>query len=188
MIDSILSKYLKNFTQRSHGNFSSKHIVQAVNSQELRMRISVTLIALCIFIFSVGCQANSDIPETPSDDVSTSVPPPDQGDTTPMSSSIPTPADAGLQNLIAKAKEDLAQRLSISTNQLSLIEATGVTWPDSSLGCPQEGMVYTQVLTPGYLILLEHDGTTFEYHASHRDTVITCENPSPPVPGTPENT
>ena len=100
----------------------------------------------------------------------------------------PLPVDAGLQNLIEKARADLANRLTVSANEISLVEATSVTWPDSSLGCPQEGMVYTQVLTPGYLILLEQGGTTFEYHAGNRDTITTCENPSLPVPGSPGNT
>ncbi|HET6596256.1 MAG TPA: hypothetical protein VFG81_11565 [Anaerolineales bacterium] len=98
------------------------------------------------------------------------------------------PANAGLQALIDKAVADLAQRLTVSTNEIALLEAKSVTWPDSSLGCPQKDMVYTQVLTPGYLILLEHDGTTYEYHASSGNTVTTCVNPSPPVPGSPGNT
>ncbi|HET9909786.1 MAG TPA: hypothetical protein VFQ23_24270 [Anaerolineales bacterium] len=105
-----------------------------------------------------------------------------------MSTSIPTPADANLQNLVGKARADLANRLAVSTNEINLIEATSVTWPDSSLGCPQEGMVYAQVLTAGYLILLEQGGTTYEYHASGGDTIVTCDNPSSPVPGSPGNT
>jgi hypothetical protein len=56
------------------------------------------------------------------------------------------------------------------------------------LGCPQKGMAYAEVLTPGYLILLEYGGTTYEYHASQGGTVVTCKNPSPPVLATPGNT
>lgn len=97
------------------------------------------------------------------------------------------PADAALQNLIDKAIVDLAQRLSISANEIVLLEATSVVWPDGSLGCPQEGMVYAQVLTPGYLIRLRSGVQEFEYHASRDTTVIYCENPTPPVPGTPSD-
>jgi hypothetical protein len=113
---------------------------------------------------------------------------PPQGASTPMSPNLPTPAASGLEDLIQKAKEDLARRLSISTNEINLVEARDVIWPDSSLGCPQKGMVYAQVLTPGYLILLEHGGNTFEYHTSKRSDIINCNNPSPPVPGIPDNT
>jgi hypothetical protein len=102
-----------------------------------------------------------------------------------MSPSPSTPTASGLQNLIEKAKEDLTQRLSISVTQISLVEATEVVWPDSSLGCPQEGMAYTQVLTPGYLILVEASGKIYEYHANRATYVNFCENPSSPVPGLP---
>lgn len=105
-----------------------------------------------------------------------------------MPSNLPTPFAPGLEGLIDRAKADLAQRLTVSASEITLVDAQSVTWPDSSLGCPQEGMAYAQVLTPGYLILLVHGSNTFEYHASQRDCIVTCENPSPPVPDIPSNT
>ena len=108
--------------------------------------------------------------------------PPTQGDVTPMIPSTPN-----LEKLIAKATDALAQQLSIPASQISLIEATEVMWSNSSLGCPQEGMAYADVLTPGYLILLGYNGNTFEYHAG-KDSIVTCKNPSPPVQGSPSNT
>jgi hypothetical protein len=149
------------------------------------MKIIISLITVWIFIFIVGCQSNTVDTETPLEDLASPVAPPTQGDITQMPTSLPTPADTGIQNLIEKAKEDLAQRLAVSANEINLVEATSVTWPDSSLGCPQKGMVYTQVLTSGYLILLEANGNMYEYHANRNTYVIFCENPSPPVPGTP---
>jgi hypothetical protein len=85
--------------------------------------------------------------------------------------------------LIKAAKEDLAQRLNMPVAQISLAEAKSVVWPDSSLGCPQPGLLYTQVLTDGYLFLLEAQGKTYEYHANRDTSIIYCENPSPPIPG-----
>ena len=102
-----------------------------------------------------------------------------------MTPSLPTPANPSLQNLIDRAVADLAQRLFVPAAQIQLVEASPVVWPDSSLGCPQEGMVYAQVLTPGYLIRLNANNTEYEYHASRGTEVIFCENPSPPVQGTP---
>ena len=181
MIDSILSKYLKNFTKRSHGNLSSKHIVQAVNSQELRMRISVSLMALCIFIFSIGCQATPVDTETPLDNISSPVAPPNQGDTTQVPPSQSTPIASGLESLIEKATEDLSQRLSISITQISLVEMTEVEWSDSSLDCPQPGMDYLQVITPGYRIVLEASGNRYEYHSNRDAYIIYCDNANPPI-------
>ena len=97
-----------------------------------------------------------------------------------MTPSLPTPADPSLQSLVEKAKSDLGQRLSISLTQINLVELTEVEWSDSGLGCPQPGMDYLQVITPGYLILLEVNAQTYEYH-SNRDTYfVYCENQSPP--------
>ena len=94
-----------------------------------------------------------------------------------------TPVSPQLQNLIDKAMEDLAQRLSISASQINIIDAREVVWPNSSLGCPQPGMMYAEVLTPGYLILLNTNGVSYEFHAGRNSDIFLCENPAPPVPG-----
>jgi hypothetical protein len=160
------------------------------------LRIIVSLIVLWGFLLSAGCRANPvDVeappeipPSTVAEPTSTPIPvSPPQGDPQ-MTPSSTSPANTSLQSLIDTAISDLAQRLSIPAPQIKLVETSPVTWPDSSLGCPQPGMVYAQVLTPGYLILLEADGKIYEYHAN-RDTYVSfCENPSPPVPGTPADT
>ena len=55
--------------------------------------------------------------------------------------------------LIIQAKEDLAERLDISPNQIALLSFEEVVWPDSSLGCPQPGMRYIQVPKDGAEVL-----------------------------------
>ena len=143
----------------------------------------LTIIGWAVLFFS-GCSPMIG-PNTPSEiavvtatqEASTS---PTEGDMTEMPSSLSTPLDPGLQALIEKAKEDLAQRFSISLSQIQLAQISEVEWSDSSLGCPQPGMDYLQVITPGYLILLEVNAQTYEYH-SNRDTYfVYCENQSPP--------
>ena len=111
-----------------------------------------------------------------------------QGDILNMTAIPSTPAAPNLHGLIQKAKEDLAQRLSISVDQINGIDAKAVIWSNSSLGCPQSGMVYADVLTPGYLILLNANGQDYEYHAGKGSTIFLCENPTPPVEGQPGNT
>ena len=106
----------------------------------------------------------------------------------PMNQPTRSPIPSGLEFLIEKAKEDLTHKLSIQTTQINVLDAREVMWSDSSLGCPQPGMVYSQVLTPGYLILLEANNKEYEYHAGKGSDVIYCENPSPPVPGMPGDT
>ena len=112
---------------------------------------------------------------------------PTQEDETQTNPSLPIPAVPGLQSLVEKAKVDLAQRLAVPVNEIILSEATSVVWPDSSLGCPEEGKTYSQVLTPGYLILLEQGGNKFEYHTNIHNYFFHCENPTPPILETPAN-
>jgi hypothetical protein len=154
---------------------------------EAALRIFPCLIVFIAFLLTSGCQSSAIGTVIPSEDVPSQTDEsalPDEGDTT-MTPILPTPAAAGLQNLIEKAKVDLVQRLSASTEDIILLEARSVTWPDASLGCPQEGMAYAQVLTPGYLIRLQVGDQEFEYHASRGTEVVHCEYPMPPVEGTP---
>lgn len=67
------------------------------------------------------------------------------------------------EQMIAKVKADLASRLGISQEVITVVSAEAVTWNDSSLGCPIEGMMYTQVLTPGYQIILMAKGVEYDY-------------------------
>lgn len=148
------------------------------------MRILVSLTALWIFVFSTGCQVNPVDAETPLENISSPVAAPNQGDNTQMTPSVPTPADTGLQSLIEKAKEDLAQRLSISMTEINLVEAKPVVWPDSSMGCPQPGMAYLQVPEDGALIVLQAEGNVYEYHNGGNRGLFLCEkiykDPNPP--------
>ena len=110
------------------------------------------------------------------------MPQPGEESTIPQGGS--TPVSAAMQ-IAVQARDDLALKLGIPADQITISSAQAVTWSDSSLGCPQPGMNYTQVLTPGYLILLEAGGKIYEYHASKGTSIIYCENPTPPVPGMP---
>jgi hypothetical protein len=99
-----------------------------------------------------------------------------------MAPTLPTPSNPDLQALIEKAKTDLAQRLSIPAAQIGLLQAAEVTWPDASLGCSKAGLASSQVLTPGYLILLEYNQKSYEYHTNKRSYITYCPDPIPPIP------
>lgn len=83
-------------------------------------------------------------------------------------------SDPTLEKLIEDAKQDLMQRAQVSADAITVVSAQPVEWRDTSLGCPIEGMMYAQVITPGYLIVLEANGQEYEYHASQTHAVF-CE-------------
>lgn len=97
---------------------------------------------------------------------------PPQGDVSAMTQ---TALDPGLQRLVEMAKEDLATRLSIAVDEIDLIEAKAVVWPDSSLGCPQPGMQYLQVPEDGAFVILQARGLNYEYHTGGSRGLFLCE-------------
>jgi hypothetical protein len=79
---------------------------------------------------------------------------------------------------VAHAANDLAQRLNLGIEQITLVSAERVTWPDASLGCPQPGMIYAQVRQPGMRILLSAGGHIYAYHNAGKRSPFLCENPA----------
>lgn len=106
---------------------------------------------------------------------------PAQGDDMPKDPPLTIPGPSIPPVLIERAKADLAQRLSVSASQINAIEIKEAVWPDTSLGCPQPGIDYAQIPTPGYLVLLEVAGDAFEYHVELHGNTHYCENPTPPI-------
>jgi hypothetical protein len=50
-----------------------------------------------------------------------------------------------------------------------------VNWSNTSLGCPEPGMVYARVITRSYRIPLSYGGKIYEYHSDQGDRVIYCQ-------------
>jgi hypothetical protein len=86
------------------------------------------------------------------------------------------PLPPGADELVVLAVEDLAGRLDVAADQVEVLDAEAVEWSDSSLGCPQPGMMYAQVITPGYRIVLAAGESAYEYHTDRGQRVVLCEH------------
>jgi hypothetical protein len=64
----------------------------------------------------------------------------------------------------AHAKKDLAAKLAIPADDISVLESAETVWPDTSLGMPEPGHMYAQMLTEGFRVILEAGGEKYEYH------------------------
>lgn len=83
-------------------------------------------------------------------------------------------------DLARNAVRDLAH--ANPTCSLSLIAIREETFPDASLGCPTDGELYAQVLTPGFVVRVKLGGQVYQVHTSTRDgNVRICEGPHPAV-------
>ena len=69
-----------------------------------------------------------------------------------------------------------------------VVEAHEVRWASSALGCPGPGQSYLDVLTPGYLVVLEIEGQAYRYHAGRTGAPFLCpEGRSEPPAGRPDD-
>ena len=89
----------------------------------------------------------------------------------------PVPPDTNEQKMVTLAKEHLAQMLSITVDQIALSEVKSVVWRDASLGCPKPAIDYIRVETPGYNIVLEAGGKTYNVHTDEANRVVMCNRP-----------
>lgn len=79
------------------------------------------------------------------------------------------------------AVADCAARLGVEAGQVHVVRAVEVTWRDASLGCPQPGRLYAQVITPGVLVELDVAGARYEYHARLGGEPFWCQRPQSPL-------
>ena len=82
--------------------------------------------------------------------------------------------------IVDNAIADAARRAGVDPSAVTVVTAEAHDWPNGALGCPQPDTMYTEVITPGYRVVVEAGGTAFDYRASSRSSdVHWCENPPP---------
>jgi hypothetical protein len=113
---------------------------------------------------------------------------------TPEVELVPTLADSAVvgevpEEIMADVYEDLTTTQNVALEAITVTRAESVIWDDGSLGCPQPGQAYTPATVPGYWIVLEVNGRTYDYHAAENGYFILCQNkqPSSPIVGTPDS-
>jgi hypothetical protein len=88
---------------------------------------------------------------------------------TPDASEAPD-ADAAPGPIVAA----IAAELGIAPGEVNVVSATAEVWPDASLGCPQPDMLYAQVVTPGFRVVVDVGGEQIEFHADERGAIVRC--------------
>jgi hypothetical protein len=89
----------------------------------------------------------------------------------------PIPLDASAQKLVTLVKEHLSQQLGIPVDQIALLEVKPAVWRDASLGCPKPAIDYIPMETPGFNIILETGGRTYNYHTDQAKRFVVCNKP-----------
>jgi hypothetical protein len=102
-------------------------------------------------------------------DTTTSTPEPATSTTSEPSGIVQVP-----ESLLAGVIEDAASKQNVGVVAVTVLSGQAVDWADGSLGCPEPGMSYVQVLTPGYLVLVDAGGVTLEYHLNQQGAFKQC--------------
>jgi len=84
--------------------------------------------------------------------------------------------DPVLQRVVDAAVADLERRPETGAGTVEVALARRETFPDSSLGCPQPGMFYTQALVDGFRVVLVRDGRRWLYTAGRSGVPRLCES------------
>ena len=87
---------------------------------------------------------------------------------------LQTPLPEAVMPLVNIAIQDLAQRLDVSLDEITVVHIEEIEWSDASLGCPQPGMDFAQVITQGLEIVLQFEEDTYSYHSDLKELVMLC--------------
>ncbi len=88
-----------------------------------------------------------------------------------QSSPLPTPL-SDYPVAVQKAVKSLAARSGISENQIVVISYESVEWPDNCLGVNQPGIMCAMIVTQGYRVILQGNGSRYEYHTNGNGSVV----------------
>lgn len=69
------------------------------------------------------------------------------------------------EQAVEKAKADLARRLSIAPDEISVSDVVDTDFPNMSLGAPADGEMAAQMIATGWIITFEAGGKRYEYRA-----------------------
>ena len=76
------------------------------------------------------------------------------------------------------AQTALAQALNVPPGQVAIDRVEQVEWRDASIGCAQAGMMYAQVITPGFRAVATVAGQRKEVHTDMTGRAVICDNPT----------
>jgi len=150
----------------------------------MRTPLRLAIVLTVVLMATSACALSGDGAESPSP-----TPTPPAGASSPPAGGTASPTalpgtgaalpdDIRTRPTVAAAIEDTATRENVPADDVVVAAWSPVTWTDGSMGCPKEGMSYTQALVEGELLILRTDTGIFQYHARTDGPFSYCENPS----------
>ena len=154
----------------------------------LLKRLGLMLVLMCTLSCSGNLSNETTQNTTPTEKTATPIPltatpiPPTVTPLLPNATPVPptiTPVPPAFKDEISSiktsAQQILADQLQVSPKILVLVHAEKVVWPNSSLGCPKSGMMYAQVMTPGFQIIFKYKDDSYPIHTNlDGSSIVIC--------------
>lgn len=86
-------------------------------------------------------------------------------------------ARARAQLMAENVKPILTKELGFAEGKLRITQAEEVDWPDASLGAPEPGRMYAQVLLKGYRLIFAENSTVYEVHTDRDGNQVILVKP-----------
>jgi hypothetical protein len=128
----------------------------SIKSEGERMKMALLIFTLCILL-ATACVPDSASTEEPS---------------SPEQEQPPTEIPVDLTPTQLAAITVLSENLGLPAERIKLVSSEAVEWPDGCLGVQEEGLMCTQVITPGFRIILEANGREVEYRTNEDGTQV----------------
>ncbi len=137
---------------------------------------SATRILLVLVILLVGCKGRKSKTPTPSPTpeatavIETQVP----IDVSPLTS----PLSLDVKPIIDTLRPLVAEETGTAPEELRVVSIEETMWRDTSLGCPQPGKAYAQVIVSGWRVVFENDaGQQYDVHTGEDpQRFVICKN------------
>lgn len=139
--------------------------------------MAVLLLAGCTLTITADMKKNPETPLSLPINPATQevVPTEDQSPTTTPEVFLPVPTDAWIRD---SARGDLAIRLGVDVSAVEIVSMTVQDWPDSCLGLPSgTAEACAKDVTPGYRLVLNAAGHTYEYRARADGSLVSYSRP-----------
>lgn len=93
----------------------------------------------------------------------------------------PTGVVSAPEAVVESARIDAAEVTGAAPDDVNVVSARAVVWPDTGLGCAAPGTSVAQVLTNGYWVVLQVGDRVLDYRSGPDELVRVCTDGVPPV-------
>jgi hypothetical protein len=88
-----------------------------------------------------------------------------------------SPSATGSDPVVESARRWLADRLKVDFNKIQLVSVTPQQWPDGCLGIRRPNIACTDMIVPGFRVILQLAGTNYEIRTDQNARTIDMAEP-----------